>query len=95
MVALDTIEGTINGAIWFHYSITDDVLYLRLQSALDREAVGEETDDGFILLRDSDTDVPVGLTIVNWWKRFGQGRLPDSLLAIEKQIEPWAGKIAA
>jgi hypothetical protein len=95
MVALDTIEGTINGAIWFHYSISDDVLYLRLRSAMNSEAIGEETDDGLVLLRDSNSDAPIGLTIINWWKRFGTGSLPDSLGAIEKKIEPWAGKLAA
>lgn len=95
MVALDTIEGTINADVWFHYSVSDDVLYLRLQSARDADALGEETDDGFILLRDAESDVPVGLTVVKWWKRFGRGDFPDSLLAIEKQIAPWAGKLAA
>jgi hypothetical protein len=95
MVALDTIEGIINNVVWFHYSVIDDVLYLRLQSARDSEALGEETDDGFILLRDAVSDKTVGLTVVKWWKRFGHGDLPDSLAAIEKQIEPWMGKLAA
>ena len=95
MVAIDTLEGIINGKLWFHYAVSDDVLYLRLNSARDVEALGEETDDGFILLRDPATDAPVGLTVVNWWKRFGDGELPDSLHAIEQRIEPWARKLAA
>jgi hypothetical protein len=95
MVALDTIEGIINDVLWFHYAVSDDVLYLRLNDARDIEALGEETDDGLTLLRDSATDRPVGLTIVNWWKRFGHGDLPDSLTTIERHIEPWGDRIAA
>ena len=95
MVAIDTIEGLINGVFWFHYSVGDDVLYLRLASSRHTDTLGEETDDGFILLRTEGTEQPVGVTIVNWWKRFGQGDLPDSLSAIEERIEPWAAKIAA
>ena len=60
-----------------------------------QDALGEETDDGLILLRAEDTDQPIGLTVVNWWKRFGTGELPDSLLAFEGHIEPWAEKLAA
>jgi len=95
MVAIDTIEGIINGSLWFHYAVNDDVLYLRLVNARDLPTLGEETDDGFILLRTEDTDEPVGLTVVNWWKRFGRGELPDSLRAIEEYIKPWGNKIAA
>jgi hypothetical protein len=95
MVAIDTIEGLIDDVFWFHYAVGDDVLYLRLASSRDVDTLGEETEDGFILLRDAQNDQPIGLTIVSWWKRFGRGALPDSLSAIEKQIEPWAAKIAA
>jgi hypothetical protein len=75
--------------------VSGDVLYLRIASKRDVDTLGEETDDGFILLRDARTSNPVGLTIVNWWKRFGQGDLPDSLTELEHQIEPWARKLAA
>jgi hypothetical protein len=95
MVAIDTIEGIINSALWFHYSVSDDVLYLRQSAERHTDALGEETDDGFILLRSEKTDQPIGLTVVNWWKRFGKGDLPDSFLAFEKYIEPWANKVAA
>ena len=95
MVAIDTLEGTIDGILWYHYDVTSDVLYLRLTSHRDREAVGEETDSGFILLRDAETDEPVGLTVVNWWERFGGGPLPDSISEIQMHIEPWAKRIAA
>lgn len=94
MVAIDTLEGFINTTLWFHYDVGGDVLYLRLASQRETETLGEETDDGYILHRDAHTGQPVGLTIVNWWKRFGQGDLPDSLSELERQIEPWAQKLA-
>ena len=95
MVTIDTLEGIINNALWYHYDVGSDVLYLRLSSRRDSEAVGEETDDGFILLRDEKSDDLVGLTVVNWWKRYGRGPLPDSIAEIQRTIEPWAGKLAA
>jgi hypothetical protein len=49
-----------------------------------------------ILRRASESDdAVVGMTIVNWWKCFGRGRLPDSLHELERAIEPWTRKIAA
>ena len=36
-----------------------------------------------------------GRTIVNWWKRFGTGKLPDSIAELEQAIEPWARRVAA
>ena len=48
-----------------------------------------------MLLRREDDDRPVGLTVVNWWKRFGKGALPDSLEEIARLIEPLAMKVAA
>lgn len=95
MASFETLEGTLDGGLWFHYDAAGDVLYLRLQSKLDSPALGEETDDGFVLLRDESTDQPVGLTIVNWWSRFGHGDLPDSVAEIKRAMAPLAGKVAA
>lgn len=95
MVTLDTLEGTVNGVLWYHYDVGNDVLYLRLASRRNSEALGDETDDGLILLRDAKTDEPVGLTVVNWWKRFGEGPLPDSIREFQRQVEPWGGRLAA
>jgi hypothetical protein len=95
MAVIETIEGMVAGALWFHYDAGGDVLYLRLADRREAEAVGEETDDGFILLREMTTNETVGLTVVNWWKRFGQGEFPDSLREIQARIEPWARKVAA
>jgi hypothetical protein len=95
MVKTDAIEGVVNDFLRFHYDIFADVLYIRLLSAEGVQTIGDLTDDGDILLRDQKTDRPVGLTVVSWWKRFGQGTLPDSITEIQKRIEPMATKLAA
>lgn len=95
MVTIDTLEGLINQTLWYHYDVGADVLYLRLAAYRDTPTHGEETDDGFVLLRTRDSNQAIGLTIVNWWKRFGQGDLPDSISEIQRQIEPLAGRFAA
>lgn len=94
MAVIETIEGTL-GVVRFHYDVCGDVLYLRLSSAAASEPVGEETDDGLIILRDQTTDQPVGLTIVNWWERFGKGGLPDSMGELNQHIEKAAQRLAA
>jgi hypothetical protein len=94
-ITTTTLEGIINATLSYHYDASNDVLYLRLLSHRDTPAIGEETDDGFILLRDQTTDQPIALTVVNWWKRFGDGPLPDSISEIQRRIEPWANKLAA
>ncbi len=48
-----------------------------------------------MLIRRQDNDRVVGMTVVDWWKRFGRGERPDSIRALEQFIEPWAEKIAA
>ncbi|MCY3020121.1 MAG: hypothetical protein NTW87_13975 [Planctomycetota bacterium] len=95
MVQDDALEGIIDHSWWFHYDMTRDVLYLRLTQHLNTETSAEETPDGFLLLRTTHDDAPVGITVVNWWKRFGSGKRPDSIAELEKQIEPWARKVAA
>lgn len=95
MVVTDTLEGTIDDVLWYHYDLVNDVLYLRLRCERETVTVAEETPDGFLLICREDDGRPVGLTVVNWWKRFGQGDLPDSIKQLERCIEPWADKIAA
>ena len=46
MVTTDTVEGVVDGSLWFHYDLTNDVLYLQLLSTRGQETFGEETDDG-------------------------------------------------
>ncbi|MBN2563726.1 MAG: DUF2283 domain-containing protein [Phycisphaerae bacterium] len=95
MVVTDTLEGTVDTALWYHYDMTNDVLYLRLASERQTPTISEETPDGFLLLRRESDGQPVGLTVVNWWRRFGKGDLPDSIKKLEHCIEPWAKKVAA
>ena len=95
MVAIDTLEGVIDGRLWYHYDVGSDVLYVRLLSDRATVAVGEETEDGFILLRDETTDRAIGVTVVSWWKRFGEGTLPDSISEISRRIEPLTRRLAA
>jgi len=95
MVKTDTLEGTIDEVLWYHYDLANDVLYLRMADKRDIATCAEETSDGYLLLRSQDTNETVGLTVVNWWERFGEGSLPDSLRELESLIEPWAKKCAA
>ena len=95
MVAIDTLEGVIDGNLWYHYDVSADVLYLCRQSERETETVGEETDDGFILHRPEGSDRVVGITVVSWWKRFGTGVFPDSIAEIHRRIEPLAINLAA
>jgi uncharacterized protein YuzE len=95
MVKLDAIEGIVNESVRFHYDVFTDTLYLRLMDAENAPTLGDLTDEGDILLLDESTDRPVGLTVISWWKRFGQGMLPDSISEIQKRIEPLAREVAA
>jgi len=89
MVIADTLEGLIDSRIFFHYDMGNDVLYLRLADSRDRESFGDETPDG-VILRDGETDEPVGWTALDWWKRTGLGALPDSMSELSSHIEAWA-----
>jgi hypothetical protein len=95
MVKLDTLEGFVNDIVHFHYDVFTDVLYLRLTAELRTKTYGDVTDVGDVLLRDERDDRPVGLTIISWWKRFGQGSLPDSLREISARVQPFALQLAA
>lgn len=95
MVKVDVIEGIVEGVLWCHYDVANDVLYLRLVADRDAPTFAEETTDGYLLNRRQDNRKTVGLTVVGWWKRFGTGKLPDSIRQLEQAIEPWAKKLAA
>ena len=95
MVKVDAIECILDDVLWCHYDLTNDVLYLKLVKHRDASAYSEETEEGFLVARREDNDEVAGMTIVNWWKRFGQGEIPDSIHELERAIEPWADKLAA
>lgn len=94
MVKVDAIEGTVDDALWYHYDLASDVLYLRLVRHRQAQTYAEETPEGLVLRR-ADTGEVAGLTVISWWKRFGTGDLPDSLRKLEEYIEPWARRVAA
>jgi len=95
MVATDTIEGTIDNTLWFHYDLTADILYLRRTDSRDAATYADEQPDGTLLLKRQDNDAIAGLTVIDWWKTYGSGTLPDSLKGIERSIEPIIQKLAA
>lgn len=95
MVATEALEGTVNQKLWYHYDFANDVLYLRLLSERSTETAAEETPEGILLLRRLDDDEIVGLTVVNWWKRFGEGGEPDSIRRLEHGIERTSAQLTA
>jgi hypothetical protein len=95
MVPLDTIEGFIDARVHFHYDVVADVLYLRLAAGIRTPTYGDETDAGDILLLAERDGHPVGLTLISWWERFGDGPLPNSLRELCARVQPFATQIAA
>jgi hypothetical protein len=83
----ETVKGTVDDNLAFHFDIANDVLYLRLVSTLEREVVGEETPDGFLLFRTEDEKI-AGMTIIDYWERFGAGRVDDmTIRGLQTSIE--------
>ena len=65
MVVTDTLEGIVDGVLWYHYDLTNDTLYLRLAAERQTSTISEETPEGLLLIRRESDGAPVGLTIVN------------------------------
>lgn len=67
MATADAVEETLgpNKALWYHYDIRNDVLYVRLASAREVACFADEQSNGTPLVRRQDTDKTVGVTIVN------------------------------
>lgn len=86
---VETIEEVIED-VWYQYDIRDDVLRLRHASERDTASMAEETPDGFLVLRAQRDERVIGLTIPDWWNRFGATELPGSMQKIQRRIEPWA-----
>jgi len=95
MVITDTVAGVIDRWLCFHYDLRDDVLYLRSAAHPETSSFGEETADGLILLRNADTDEPLGLTEVSWLKRSGRPGVPDSIGDLSRAIEADAKQLAS
>ena len=94
MIKIDRLEGVI-GDCFFHYDFGSDVLYLRLEGHRDTPAIGDPSDDEVYRMRSVHGGEIVGLDIVDWWKRSGEGQLPDSMTELARRIEPWTWRVAA
>lgn len=93
---LDALQGIISGAIKFHFDLTSDILYLRLLKKAEAPAYSEETDDGYILVRDLKTDEVIGMTILGYWERFGHKALPEvSLEELQAMVQEAAAHLVA
>jgi len=77
-LTVNGLDGYIGDEIRYHYDALADVMYIRRTDSASKESYGEETDDGFILLRTRAEDDLVGITIVGYWERFGAGRFEDA-----------------
>ncbi len=89
-VEVDTLQGILGGSMWFHLDLDNDVLYLRARATLGESVFGEETPEGFTALR-SNSGALAGMTVVNYWQRFGNGDVGSaSIQAIKDQVAAWS-----
>jgi len=93
---LDALQGILGDAIKFHFDLTSDILYLRLLEKAETPAYSEETDNGYMLVRDLKTDEVIGMTLLGYWKRFGQKALPEvSLEELQGMVQEVAARLLA
>ena len=89
-MAVETIEGVAGDALFYHYDVRNDVLYLRLVSHRDDEVYGDEDATGTHVMRLIETDQVVGLTVVGYWRLHGSGdeplARPDWQQAVERAV---------
>ncbi|MBI2302209.1 MAG: hypothetical protein HYU66_25180 [Armatimonadetes bacterium] len=90
-----TLEGVHQNVLRYHYDLSGDVLYLRLLGTLDEEVHGEEDDNGFHILRSYDTERVVGVTIVGYWRRFGNAPVVPDAAALAAVLEQAAAQLGA
>lgn len=94
-ITIDAVEGVVENNLWYHFDVSNDILYLQLLPKRDQEMFGEETSEGLILLRTADDQI-AGMTIISWWKRFGKGKIGNvTLHSLQTQVANMAHKIAA
>jgi uncharacterized protein YuzE len=58
------------GSMDIHYDPSADVLYCSFGKP--QEAIGEEVDDGIIVRRNVETNAIVGITVIDFSRRFSQ-----------------------
>ena len=88
--ALAAIQGSVENGLRFHLDAENDVLYLIRPEYVGQPTYGEETPEGFTLLR-ADNGTEAGLTVVNYWRDFGKGPVESaSIRLITERIGEWA-----
>jgi len=89
-IVIDTLQGTLGESIWYHLDLSNDVLYLRQESSRNEPVFGEETSEGFTLLRTDNGDF-AGMTVVNYWRRFGYCEVcTASIHTVKERVAAWA-----
>ena len=89
-VEIDTLQGSLGDSIWFHFDLNNDVLYLRDQATRNERVFGEENPEGFTVLRTDDGKL-AGMTVVNYWGRFGSGNLGSARIhTVKERVAEWA-----
>ena len=89
---LDTIQGALPDNLWFHLDVSNDVLYLRKAETRNDIVYGEETDEGFTLLR-TDSGQYAGMTVADYWRGYGQGNIESATFGlICTQVSDWASR---
>src|ERR1051326_7331549 len=86
---IDTIQGRLPSGAIFHLDADNDVLYLWKDESSRCGSYGEETPEGFTEFR-TDTGDLVGVTVVHYWRDFGEGSLEAAPLAkIKEKLVDW------
>src|ERR1051325_4602226 len=89
-VELDMLQGVLSGRTWFHLDLENDVLYLCNEVFRNERVFGEESPEGFTILR-TDSGELAGITAVSFWKQFGAGWLKQaSIEAVKESVAAWA-----
>src|SRR5258708_6280567 len=87
--AVETIQGRLPGGALFHLDTDNDVLYLWKDDSSRCNSYGEETPEGFTAFRTDMGDL-VGVTVMNYWRDFGNGSLESApLIMIKKALVDW------
>jgi hypothetical protein len=72
-MAIETIAGSIDDGLLFHYDVFADVLYLTVADAAGEESYGEKDERGTHVMCSLRDDRIVGLTLLSFWRLHGQG----------------------
>ena len=81
-------NSTTAGAV-FHLDADNDVLYLWKDESSRCGSYGEETPEGFTEFRTDRGDL-VGVTVIHYWRDYGEGKLYSApLTKIKQRLSEW------